>query len=175
MSKKHYYFIPHLAESFNEFQKRKNQGINSKKKVKDAIKNFAKIAFKDIPEFKNPIEIEWTPVLSKPKSHSRKKRGYDVLNYSHQYKYSEDMLTELKKIKDDGNKFVKRHKLNTPIFIKENEQRGIIVIITELSESEVERIETEKLKSFDMIKNQLMTVDEVDQLFAINFFKGEEK
>lgn len=174
MTKEHAIFIPHLAESLNKFMSRKNKGFGSKTQVKNAIKNFAKTAFDDLEEIEKPIEIEWIPVLSKPKNHVRKKRGYDVLNYSHQYKYTEDQLTELKKIADDGNRFVKRHILNTPIFVSDNEVKGIIVLIREIEENDIQEMEETKLKIFEKIRPQIKSEEENVQDYAINFFKDRE-
>lgn len=173
MEKTRHFFIPHLAESFNDFIKRKHSGYNSKKRPKDAIKNHAEIVLKNIDPIKRPIKIEWTPVLTKPKNHSKKKRGYDVLNYVHQYKYTEDQLQKLKKIVNDGNKYVVRHELNSPVFIPNQKQNGIILSITELTEDEINYYEKNKIEKFEAIKDQLISDDEIDLLLAKNHFGVE--
>lgn len=141
MSKEYVVFIPHLSMSLNDYLKVHYRG---KSKVKNPIKNFAATALHNLKKIDQPIELEWIPVLTKPKNHSRKKRGYDVLNYCHQYKYTEDQLEDLKKIVNDGNQYVKRHICNTPIYKKDWKSNGIIMIIRELENEDVSDVENKK-------------------------------
>ena len=181
--KEHKIFIPYLSESFNDFIKRskgsrtsKNGNktfFNAQTDEKDRIKNQAKRLFKDLEKIDKPIEIEWIPIISKYKNHKTKKRAYDVLNYVHQYKYTEDQLEGLKIIVNDSSKYVKKHILNTPLDLPEFGKNGIIIIIRELTESSIKEMEKEKMEIFECIKDQSLESDEElsDQDFAINFFK----
>ena len=139
-------FIKHIAETFNTFV---NKNRYVKTSDKNAMKNFAKHAIKHLEEFDKPVELEWIPVIGRFKNHRRKKRGYDVLNYVHQYKYSEDMLTELSKIVDDNNKYVKRHTMHVPLDKPDFEGRGILLIITEVDDKGLKKIEDRKESLFE--------------------------
>ncbi len=139
-------FIDHIAETFNTFV---NKNRYQKTSTKNAIKRFAEIALIKLKPFEKPVVLEWVPVIGRFKNHKRKKRVYDVLNYSHQYKYSEDQLTQLKKIVDDGNGYVKKHICHTPLDKPDFEGRGIMLIITEVEDNDIQEIEDFKDEKFE--------------------------
>lgn len=167
MVKEHIVFIEYMSESFNEFTKKIN--VNMKTQEKNRIKKAAINALEKLTEVEI-IEIEWIPVLTKLDHEKSKKRGYDVLNYCHQYKYSEDQLEDLKKIKNDGNKFVKRHICHSPIF-KEGYKNGIIMVIREIENDYVSSLEDRKNNYFSLASGEIKTVEnneETDELLSKN-------
>lgn len=150
MNKEKIIFIDHIADSFNSFVNITKHGY--KKQLKDRYKRFAENAIKNLEPVKKGsiIEIEWIPVINKFENHSRKKRDYDVLNYCHQYKYSEDTLTKNKIIVDDSSKYVCRHILNSAIYDDKLQHRGIIMIIRIVDSNNTEH----KQKYLDIVKEK---------------------
>lgn len=155
MVKEHIVFIEYMSESFNDFTKKNN--VNMKTQEKNKIKKAAINALEKLTEVEI-IEIEWIPVLTKLDHKKSKKRGYDVLNYCHQYKYSEDQLEELKKIKNDGNKFVKRHICHSPIY-KEDYKNGIIMVIREIENDYISELEDRKNNYFSLVSGIIKTIE----------------
>ena len=183
--KEHKLFIPYLSESFNDFIKRskgsktsktgKKTFYNAQTDEKKRIKNHAKRIFIKINKIKKPIEIEWIPLISKYENHSKKKRAYDVLNYVHQYKYSEDQLQELKKIVNDNSKYVKRHLLNSPLDLPEIGKNGIMVIIRELDEKNIKELEDFKMSILEGVRDQIENNNDDDWTdldFVRQYFEG---
>lgn len=83
-----------------------------------------------------PIKMTFYPVLGNNLT-GRSKRTYDIVNYSSTIKMIEDSLVQIGIIENDDNRFVYSHKTEKPTVDRTKGKTGILVVITEVVDEDV--------------------------------------